>query len=134
MTLYVCRQLHGDKPTQVLKGHRHQITAQELLGLPLATASGPILVGFVLNSPHPSLDTYHPIFYTNTLYLFSQQTTQALGSPELESCLCCTPLRMLYPFIFDHICGMQKFPGQGLNPQHSRDLSHCSDNGRSLTC
>ena len=29
--------------------------------------------------------------------------------------------------------GMQKFPGQGLNPIHSSDFSCCSDNARSLT-
>ena len=27
-----------------------------------------------------------------------------------------------------------KFPGKGLNPCHSSDLSHCSDNTGSLTC
>ena len=30
--------------------------------------------------------------------------------------------------------GMRKFPGQGLNPHHSSDLSHKSDNTGSLTC
>lgn len=29
--------------------------------------------------------------------------------------------------------GIQKFPGQGLNPCHSNDLSHSSDKSRSLT-
>ena len=28
---------------------------------------------------------------------------------------------------------MWKFPGQGLNPHHSSDQSHSSDNARSLT-
>ena len=28
---------------------------------------------------------------------------------------------------------MQKFPGQGSNPRHSRDQSHSSDKARSLT-
>ena len=28
---------------------------------------------------------------------------------------------------------MQKFPGQGKNPRHSRDLSHSRDNTGSLT-
>ena len=28
---------------------------------------------------------------------------------------------------------MRKFPGQRLNPCHSSDLSHCSDNSGSLT-
>ena len=31
-------------------------------------------------------------------------------------------------FFFGHTHGMQKFPGQGLNLSHSRNLSHCSDN------
>ena len=30
--------------------------------------------------------------------------------------------------------GMWKFPGQGLNPCHSSDLSRCSGNAGSLTC
>lgn len=30
--------------------------------------------------------------------------------------------------------GMWKFPGQGLNPSHSGNPSHCSDYARSLTC
>ena len=34
---------------------------------------------------------------------------------------------------FGHIHGMQKFPGQGSNPHHSSDLSHRSDDVRSLT-
>ena len=29
---------------------------------------------------------------------------------------------------------MRKFPGQGLNPSSGSDLSHSSDNTRSLTC
>ena len=29
--------------------------------------------------------------------------------------------------------GVWTFPGQGLNPCHSSDPSHCSDNARSLT-
>lgn len=29
---------------------------------------------------------------------------------------------------------LQEFPGQGLNPGHSNDLSHGSNNARSLTC
>lgn len=29
--------------------------------------------------------------------------------------------------------GMWKFPGQGLDPSRSRDLSYCSDNAISLT-
>ena len=32
-----------------------------------------------------------------------------------------------------HPCGMWKVPGQGLNLHHSSDLSHSSDNHRSLT-
>ena len=39
----------------------------------------------------------------------------------------------LFFFLFCHICGMQKFPGQVSNPCHSNDLSHCSDNTRPLT-
>ena len=37
-------------------------------------------------------------------------------------------------FFFGHICGMWKFPGQGSNPCHSSNPSHCSENARSLTC
>ena len=33
-----------------------------------------------------------------------------------------------------HTCGMWKFRGQGSNPCHSSDQSHCSDSARSLTC
>ena len=29
--------------------------------------------------------------------------------------------------------GKSKFPAQGLEPCHSSDMSHCSDNARSLT-
>ena len=32
-----------------------------------------------------------------------------------------------------HTCGMWKIPGQGSNPGHSSDLSHCTDNAGSLT-
>ena len=40
----------------------------------------------------------------------------------------------IYLFIFGCTCGMWKFPGQGSNPYHNSDLSHSSDNARSLTC
>ena len=36
-------------------------------------------------------------------------------------------------FIFRCICGMWKFLGQGLNLNHNRDRSCCSDNAGSLT-
>ena len=36
-----------------------------------------------------------------------------------------------YFVLFDHILGMPKFPGQGSNP--SSNLSHSSDNAKSLT-
>ena len=32
-----------------------------------------------------------------------------------------------------NVCGMQKFPGQKSNLRHSNNLSHSSDNMRSLT-
>ena len=35
---------------------------------------------------------------------------------------------------FGHAHIMWKIPGQGENPCHRSDLSHCSDNIRSLTC
>ena len=35
---------------------------------------------------------------------------------------------------FGHTCPLRKFPGQGSNPHHSSDLSHCSDNARSPIC
>ena len=35
-------------------------------------------------------------------------------------------------FLFGCVCSTWKFPGQGLNPCHSSDPSHCSDNARSL--
>ena len=38
----------------------------------------------------------------------------------------------LHP-LFACTCSTQKFPGQGWNPSHSIDLSHSSDNARSLT-
>ena len=37
-------------------------------------------------------------------------------------------------FFFGYSCSMCKFLGQGSNPSHSSDLSHCSDNTESLTC
>jgi len=36
-------------------------------------------------------------------------------------------------FFLGHVCGMWKFPGQGLNLCHSSDLSYSSDNTGSLT-
>ena len=36
-------------------------------------------------------------------------------------------------FFFGWTCSKQKFPGQGSNPQHSSNPSHCSDNTWSLT-
>ena len=36
-------------------------------------------------------------------------------------------------FFFGRTHGMWKFPGQRMNPYHSSDLSHCSDNAGSLT-
>jgi len=41
-------------------------------------------------------------------------------------------LRILFYF-FGHAQGIRKVPGQGSNPQHSSDLSHCTDNTGSLT-
>jgi len=38
----------------------------------------------------------------------------------------------LFPKHVTH--GMWKFPGQGMNPSHSSDPSHCHDNIESLTC
>ena len=38
-----------------------------------------------------------------------------------------------YFLFFDCTHGMWKFPDQGLNLHHSNNLSHCSDNARSLT-
>ena len=43
-----------------------------------------------------------------------------------------SPLQFIL-FIFIHVYGMQKFPGQGLNLCHSSDLNHSSDNAKSLT-
>ena len=37
-------------------------------------------------------------------------------------------------FFFGHGHSMWKFPGQGSNPYHISDPSHCSDDTRSLTC
>ena len=37
-------------------------------------------------------------------------------------------------FVSGHAHGMQMFPGQGLNPCHSSNQSHNSDNAGSLTC
>ena len=39
----------------------------------------------------------------------------------------------LFIYLFCHIRGRWKFPGQGLNPRHRSDPSHCSDNPGSLT-
>ena len=36
-------------------------------------------------------------------------------------------------FLFGHVLSMRKFPGQGLNLQHSSDPGCCSDNTRFLT-
>ena len=44
-----------------------------------------------------------------------------------------TLLAYYFLFLGGHTCDMQKFPGQELNLHHSSDLSHCSDNVRSLT-
>ena len=38
----------------------------------------------------------------------------------------------VWGLFFDHSCSMCKFPGQGSNMSHSSDLSHNSDNARSL--
>ena len=38
-----------------------------------------------------------------------------------------------FSFSFGHACSMKKFLCQGSNPNHSSDLSHHSDNARSLT-
>ena len=46
------------------------------------------------------------------------------------------PCRWLYKSLaisFGYAHSKWKFPGQGLNPRHSSDLSHSSDNTRSLT-
>ena len=40
----------------------------------------------------------------------------------------------LFFFFFCHAWGMWEFPGQGMNLCHSRNLSSCSGNARSLTC
>ena len=40
----------------------------------------------------------------------------------------------VFVFFFGHACDMQKFQGQGVNPCHSADPSHSSDNARSLFC
>ena len=37
-------------------------------------------------------------------------------------------------FFLATLCGIWKFPGQGSNPCHCNDPSHCSDNAGSLTC
>ena len=38
----------------------------------------------------------------------------------------------LFKFSFGYTCSMHKFQGQGLNPCHSSNPSHCNDNTRSL--
>ena len=38
-----------------------------------------------------------------------------------------------FVFLFGYTHSMQNFLGRGLNPHHSSDPSHNSDNGRSLT-
>ena len=49
-------------------------------------------------------------------------------------CVCvCVCARVCVCVFFGCTCNMRKFPGQGLNPCHSSDLSHCSDNDRPLT-
>ena len=40
----------------------------------------------------------------------------------------------LHSSFFGLSCGMRKLPGQGSNQLHSSNLSHSSDNARSLTC
>ena len=47
-----------------------------------------------------------------------------------DSCFC-----FFFSLFFPSGCilGMQKFPGQGLNPCHSNNPSHCSDNAESST-
>ena len=40
---------------------------------------------------------------------------------------------MIAFFIFGCTCGVWKFPGQGMNPHYSSDLSYSSDNARYLT-
>ena len=40
---------------------------------------------------------------------------------------------VLYICIYGHAHSMQKFPGQGPNPCHSREPRQCSDNTGSLT-
>ena len=47
---------------------------------------------------------------------------------------CCCVLFVCFCFLFGCTCGKQMFPGQGLNPCHSSNLSHSSDNTGSLTC
>ena len=57
-------------------------------------------------------------------------------STPLASLVCpCPSLRKLVILILFFGCthGMQNFPGQGLNPSHSSDPGHCSDNTGSLT-
>ena len=42
-------------------------------------------------------------------------------------------LLVLFIYFFGCACGVWKFLGQGSNLCHSSNLSHCSDNARSLT-
>ena len=61
------------------------------------------------------------------------------GSNRAEKPLLPSPRPFLLLFLLlillllCHSWNMQKFPGQGSNPHHSNDLSHSSDNTRSLT-
>ena len=41
---------------------------------------------------------------------------------------------ILASIFFHHARGMWKFSGQGSNPCHGSDPSHCGDNTRSLSC
>lgn len=86
MTSYVCQQLHVEKLIpEVLKGHTYQSSP------PLRNFQNQvtILLGFIQNSPRPSLDTYHPTsLYTHCI---KQSGNTGFGETELECWLCCVP-------------------------------------------
>ena len=67
-------------------------------------------------------------FYFN-FYIISKWYFPLLQNYWLYSSSC-----KVHLFFFGPAWSMWKFLGQGSNPCHSSDLSHCSDNARSLIC
>ena len=85
-------------------------------------------VGWSLGSPTSSyfiLYTYNIYIY---IYIERERAHKGLIYIHTYTYIC-----NMYTYIFGYACNMQKFLNQGSNPRHGSDLSHSSDNTRSLT-